>query len=376
MEQLTASADQLEQLAEVLREYLLDKDAHRENTLNYLYSQPELIAAASLIAPFDAEPWLDLFAKCYNSLEAKARDLKINKPLHAECFTLYIPLALHIAQRRIEVFDQHSHAPIIGINGGQGSGKTTLNYLLQIVLKEAFGLHAVGVSIDDFYKTYAARHAMAESIHPLFATRSVAGTHDTTLAINTLKTLRSLSSGVCSIPRFDKSLFNGEGDRLAESKWTTTLAPVDVVLFEGWFVAAEPQTDDELKHVINDREREEDPDGVWRQTLNHHLATDYAELFDLLDELIVIQVGGMETIYRNRELQEQKLREATKDNAGGSGAMSPEAVIRFIALYERTTRHMLKTLPNRARIVMNLGESHRIESVRVNPPSDELRGFN
>ena len=87
MEQLTASADQLEQLAEVLREYLRDKDAHSENTLNYLYSQPELIAAASLIAPFDAEQWLDLFAKCYNSLETKARDLKINKPLHAECST-------------------------------------------------------------------------------------------------------------------------------------------------------------------------------------------------------------------------------------------------------------------------------------------------
>jgi hypothetical protein len=37
---------------------------------------------------------------------------------------------------------------------------------------------------------------------------------------------------------------------------------------------------------------------------------------------------------------------------------------------------MLKTLPNRARIVMNLGERHRIESVRVNPPSADLRGFN
>jgi len=376
MEQRTASADQLEQLAELLREYLSDNDVHRENTLNYLYTQPELIAAASLIAPFDAEQWLDLFAKCYNSLEVKARELKINKPLHAECFTLYIPLALHISQRRMDILDQHGHAPIIGINGGQGSGKTTLNYLLQIVLKEAFGLHAVGVSVDDFYKTYADRHAMAESIHPLFATRSVAGTHDTSLAINTLKTLRSLNSGECSIPRFDKSLFNGEGDRLLESEWTITQAPVDVVLFEGWFVAAEPQTEDALKQPINDREREEDSDGIWRKTLNHHLATDYAALFDLLDELIVIQVGGMETIYRNRELQEQKLRDATKDNVGGAGAMSPEAVIRFIALYERTTRHMLETLPNRARIVMNLGDHHRIESVRVNPPSKKLRGFN
>ena len=376
MEQTTASADQLEQLAEVLREYLSDTDTYHENTLNYLYSQPELIAAASLIAPFDAEQWLNFFTKCYHLLAVKARDLKINKPLHAECFTLYVPLALHIAQRRTEIFDQHSHAPIIGINGGQGSGKTTLNHLLQIVLKEAFGLHAVGVSIDDFYKTHADRQAMAESIHPLFATRSVAGTHDTPLAINTLKILRSLSSGACSIPRFDKSLFNGEGDRSPESEWTTALAPIDVVLFEGWFVAAEPQADDELKDAINDREREEDPEGVWRQTLNHHLATDYAELFDLLDELIVIQVGSMETIYRNRELQEQKLRDVTKDNADGAGAMSPEAVIRFIALYERTTRHMLKTLTKRARVVLNLGERHRIESVQVNPPSAELRGFN
>ena len=41
MEQRTASADQLEQLAEVLSEYLSDKDAHRENTLNYLYPKPE-----------------------------------------------------------------------------------------------------------------------------------------------------------------------------------------------------------------------------------------------------------------------------------------------------------------------------------------------
>ena len=71
MEQTTASADQLEQLAEVLREYLSDTDTYHENTLNYLYSQPELIAAASLIAPFDAEQWLNLFTKCYHLLAVK-----------------------------------------------------------------------------------------------------------------------------------------------------------------------------------------------------------------------------------------------------------------------------------------------------------------
>ena len=42
---------------------------------------------------------------------------------------------------------------IIGLSGGQGSGKSTISNILKIVLKELFKLETVIFSIDDFYQT-------------------------------------------------------------------------------------------------------------------------------------------------------------------------------------------------------------------------------
>ena len=42
---------------------------------------------------------------------------------------------------------------IIGLTGGQGSGKSTISNILKIILKEGFCLETVIFSIDDFYKT-------------------------------------------------------------------------------------------------------------------------------------------------------------------------------------------------------------------------------
>ena len=42
---------------------------------------------------------------------------------------------------------------IIGLTGGQGSGKSTISQILKIILKEGFNLNTVIFSIDDFYKT-------------------------------------------------------------------------------------------------------------------------------------------------------------------------------------------------------------------------------
>jgi D-glycerate 3-kinase len=36
------------------------------------------------------------------------------------------------------------------------------------------------------------------------------------------------------IPRFDKSLFNGKGDRLEKDKWTNVNYPLDILILEGW----------------------------------------------------------------------------------------------------------------------------------------------
>ena len=79
---------------------------------------------------------------------------------------------------------------IIGLTGGQGSGKSTISKILKIILKEGFSLDTVIFSIDDFYKTFKERKLMAKKISPLFLTRGVPGTHDTRMlhsCINNLK---------------------------------------------------------------------------------------------------------------------------------------------------------------------------------------------
>ena len=79
---------------------------------------------------------------------------------------------------------------IIGLTGGQGSGKSTISQILKIILKEGFNLNTVIFSIDDFYKTLQERKAMSKKINPLFLTRGVPGTHNTSLLLKCLNNLR------------------------------------------------------------------------------------------------------------------------------------------------------------------------------------------
>ena len=65
---------------------------------------------------------------------------------------------------------------IIGLCGGQGSGKSTISNILKIILKIGYNLQTVIFSIDDFYKTINQRKFMSKKISPLFLTRGVPGT--------------------------------------------------------------------------------------------------------------------------------------------------------------------------------------------------------
>lgn len=316
---------------------------------------------------------LSILRRAYPALKRYKDSLNIGTSLLAECFAIYIPIARFMAKRARQVRATEHRAVVFGINGGQGSGKTTINAFLQIILGQGLGLKAAGFSIDDVYKTYEQRQAMAHEVHPLFAIRSVAGTHDTALAMDTLNALTHADADTrIAIPHFDKMARGGQGDRLAESQWPVVEGPLDVVIFEGWFVGARAQSEEQLAKPINQREADEDPDSTWRNTMNRLLATDYGELFDLIDELLVIQVRSMEDVFRNRELQEQHLRRKLEEahrrgeDTGDQGAMSADEVVAFISLYERTTRHMLATLPQEARLTLFIGDHHRIERVRIN----------
>ncbi|HEX5377408.1 MAG TPA: kinase, partial [Phenylobacterium sp.] len=149
-------------------------------------------------------------------------------------------------------------------------------------------------------------------------------------------------------------------DRRPESQWTRVLAPVDVILFEGWCVGARPQPPQALAEPINALERLEDPEGRWRAYANDALAGPYRALFDRLDLFVLLQAPSFEVVLEWRREQERKLRERlAREGADPGRAMSDEAVARFIAHYERITRWILDEAPGRADIVVRLDAGRR-----------------
>lgn len=251
------------------------------------------------------------------------------------------PLAERMAEWR-----RASPGPlIVGVNGGQGSGKTTLCRFLEERLLPEHGLRAVTVPLDDFYFPKAQRNSLAAAVHPLFAVRGVPGTHNVALLKEALSRLKNGDGAV--IPKFDKAA----DDSAPEREWRRIAGPADIILFEGWCVGAAPQRSEDLNEPVNALEMREDPEGVWRRRANAALSSDYRELFTLIDRLVMLRAPDMEMILRNRLEQERKLRDA---NPGGANVMSDDEVARFVQFYERLTRSMFAEMPARADVVFDL----------------------
>jgi D-glycerate 3-kinase len=246
---------------------------------------------------------------------------------------------------------------IVGLSGSQGSGKSTLCRMLEAILREAHGLHAATLSLDDLYLTKAERQDLARTVHPLFATRGVPGTHDVALGRAVLDAVRARQPDLC-LPRFDKA----RDDRAPETQWPVIAAPLEVLLFEGWCMGARPQAEADLVQPVNQLEAEEDPEGLWRRHVNTQLAGPYRALFDAPDVTIMLAAPGFEAVLGWRQLQEAKLRERT-----GLG-MSEAQVVRFVMHYERITRHLLVDLPGRADCVITLGADHAVAGLAFANP--------
>lgn len=248
--------------------------------------------------------------------------------------------------------------PLIGFSGCQGSGKSTLVALMAKVMREVYGVSTVVLSLDDFYLTKAARAALAESIHPLFATRGVPGTHDLGLLNATISALRQ-PSGAVPVPAFDKAL----DDRTEIVHWRQVSAPVQLILLEGWCVGLLPQSESELESPINPMEAEQDPSLVWRREVNRQLANGYAHLFGELDALLLLQAPSFDAVFEWRWQQEQRLSEQFQQDHPDrpDPTMSRSEVADFVLHYQRLTEHALKTLPDRADFVWELATDRAVE---------------
>lgn len=201
-----------------------------------------------------------------------------------EAEDVYLPLV-----EQIITWKQEIDRPLIqGIVGGQGTGKTTLCRLLQKMLEIA-GYTTASLSLDDLYKTYAERQELRIK-EPRLRWRGPPGTHDIQLGLDILEQVSTstslrLRSGqalsershnlqysqpTIALPRFDKSLWAGMGDRT-----TSELVKMpDILLFEGWFVGVLPR--DHLKNC-----------SPFTNYINQQLHA-YLPLWEKLDRLILL----------------------------------------------------------------------------------------
>lgn len=239
-----------------------------------------------------------------------------------------------------------SGAQVIGLNGAQGTGKSTLAGWLALALEGA-GLRVGRLSLDDLYLGRSERAGLAQKVHPLLATRGVPGTHDVELGLRTIRGL--LQSSTIQIPRFVKAI----DDRAPETEWPVTKGPVDLVLFEGWCLGLSPEQED--ASPLNALEAEHDADGQWRAYIEAQLAGPYQSLFGQLDRLIYLAVPSFEQVLVWR--RQQELGNAAQ--VPGARPMSDAELGVFISHYERLTRRAMRQMPARADLSLPLDADHR-----------------
>ena len=101
------------------------------------------------------------YLKFLSSQEAMSEPFR-DKLIQLEKF--YLPISKMIKDEYLK----RKKTKIIGLTGGQGTGKSTISNILKIILKEAYKLETVIFSIDDFYKTLNERKIMSKKISALF----------------------------------------------------------------------------------------------------------------------------------------------------------------------------------------------------------------
>ena len=279
----------------------------------------------------------------------------LGEPFHNKLGQLndfYIPICESIYKK----YKLKKKMIIVGLSGGQGSGKTTITQILKIILKEKYNLNTLNFSIDDFYKTLQQRKKMSKNIHNLFLTRGVPGSHDLVLLNKCFNFLKKKHFKPFYLPKFDKSL----DDRKSKKLWKKVIKKPDIVIFEGWCVGAKHQNLKKLNKSINSLEKKYDISNIWRNTVNNYLKNEYKKIFKLIDKMIFLKIPNFFYVYKWRMLQEKKLKLSSK----GKKIMNSSQIRKFIMFYERITKQMIEDLKNSASVVINLDKKHRLNGIK------------
>jgi D-glycerate 3-kinase len=251
---------------------------------------------------------------------------------------LWLPVALDLAIARKKL----NRTLVQGILGGQGTGKSTLCIILQNILS-SLGFSAATLSIDDLYLTYPERQALQQQ-DPRLLWRGPPGTHDLALGLKVIEQcLEENSPAQILLPRFDKSAFNGAGDRTTPE----AIVQPDILLFEGWFVGVQPLELDSFNHcptpIITEQDRQFARD-------NNQRLQAYLPLWSKLDSLIVLNPEDYRLSKQWRKDAEHKMI------ALGKSGMSDEEIDRFVEYFWKALHPELfiKPLLSRADLVVEI----------------------
>ena len=250
---------------------------------------------------------------------------------------------------------------IVGLAGGQGSGKTTISSIISLILKKYFKLKVFKISIDDFYKTKKQREILSKNKHSLLLTRGVPGTHDIKIMLDFFRKIKTKNFKSLKLPKFNKA----NDDRYKKKHWYKLKSRPDVVIFEGWCVGAKPQSLRLLKKPINAIEKAYDKSLKWRRFVNLQLKTNYKKLYSQLDSLLYLKVKNFNLLKKWRIKQEEKLWLKAKSRKNLK-IMNKKEVINFMQTYQRITEQMFKDAPKYSSIIMNLNKNHQIHKIKFN----------
>ena len=271
----------------------------------------------------------------------------------------YFPIAIELNEK---INNNGKNTQFLGVQGSQGSGKSTFADFQKIILESEFNKKTLVISIDDFYLTKNERKVLAQKIHPLFETRGVPGTHDVEMLNHIFSKLKNhhLDDESIYIPTFDKAI----DDRHPKSNWQKVNSSKDIVILEGWCVGISPQQSKELSAPINKLESEEDQNMLWRTYVNQQLSDNYRTLFAQLDFQISLLAPSFECVFNWRLLQEEKMiAKLVSQSKDTSKTLSSEQVHRFIAHYQRLTEHSFIEMPDKADWLLRLNADHSFNSL-------------
>lgn len=222
--------------------------------------------------------------------------------------------------------------PVFALNGPVGAGKSTLSARLREVFAAA-GLQLAVASIDDAYWPWPERQRRMAG-NPFGVSRVPPGSHDPQALLQPIRRWRQQPgpplAPLC-LPRFDKTLQHGEGDRSAD--WQGS---AEAVLLEGWLVGCQPLPAASLDQALASRSITPAA-SAWVHRCNSALEA-YVPLWQEIDALLMIWPRSWQYPRRWRFQAEARQRRR------GGGWLGPAALQSLVdstvqslppALYQR-----------------------------------------